>query len=206
MKYALIRRHEGQHAIALMCDLLSVSRSGYYEWRDRPTPPRTKADESLLQAIQRIYHGHKGRAGSPRITWALCHEGWRAGKNRVARLMRQNALRAKAARTFAAATHSDHNLPVAPNLLNQDFSAQRPNQKWVSDITYIATDEGWLYLAVVLDLYARTVGGLVLSERMTAQLTCDAGVWRSGGASGPGASSSIPIGVPSTVRMTIAVS
>ena len=95
--------------------------------------------------------------------------------------MRQNALRAKAARTFAAATHSDHNLPVAPNLLNQDFSAQRPNQKSVSDITYIATDEGWLYLAVVLDLYARTVVGLVLSERMTAKLTCDAlrmALWR----------------------------
>ena len=99
----------------------------------------------------------------------------------MARLMRQNALRAKAARTFAAATHSDHNLPVAPNLLNQDFSAQRPNQKWVSDITYIATDEGWLYLAVVLDLYARTVVGLVLSERMTAKLACDAlrmALWR----------------------------
>ena len=98
MKYALIRRHEGQHATALMCDLLSVSRSGYYEWRGRPTPPRAQADESLLRAIRRIYHDHKGRTGSPRITWALRHEGWRVGKNRVARLMRQNALRAKAAR------------------------------------------------------------------------------------------------------------
>ena len=181
VKYALIRRHEGEHAIALMCGLLSVSRSGYYEWRGRPTRPRTKADESLVEAIRRITNDHTGRAGSPRITWALHHEGWRVGKNRVARLMRQNALRAKAARTFAAATHSDHNLPVAPNLLNQDFSAQRPNQKWVSDITYIATDEGWLYLAVVLDLYARTVGGLVMSERMTAKLACDAlrmALWR----------------------------
>ena len=126
-------------------DLLSVSRSGYYEWRGRPTPPRTKADESLLRAIRRIYHDHKGRTGSPRITWALRHEGWRVGKNRVARLMRQNALRAKAARKFKATTNSDHNLPVAPNLLNQDFSAQRPNQKWVADITYLATGEGWLY-------------------------------------------------------------
>ena len=181
MKYALIRRHEGHHAIALMCDLLSVSRSGYYEWRGRPTPPRTKADESLLQAIRRIYHDHKKRVGSPRITWALRHEGRRVGKNRVARLMRQNALRAKAARKFKATTNSDHNLPVAPNLLNQDFSAQRPNQKWVSDITYIATDEGWLYLAVVLDLYTRKVVGWAMSERMTAKLTCDAlrmALWR----------------------------
>ncbi len=181
MKYALIRRHEGQHATALMCDLLSVSRSGYYEWRGRPTPPRTKADESLLRAIRRIYHEHKGRAGSPRITWALRHEGRRVGKNRVARLMRQNALRAKAARKYKATTHSDHNLPVAPNLLNQDFSAQRPNQKWVADITYLATDEGWLYLAVVLDLYTRKVVGWAMSERMTAKLTCDAlrmALWR----------------------------
>ena len=99
-------------------------------------PPRpAQRPESLLQAIRRIYHDHKGRAGSPRITWALRHEGWRAGKNRVARLMRQNALRAKAAREFKATTHSDHNLPVAPNRLNQDFSAERPNQKWVADIS-----------------------------------------------------------------------
>ena len=147
------------------------------------------------------------RAGSPRITWALRNEGRWVGKNRVARLMRQNALRAKAARKLKATTNSEHNLPVAPHLLNQDFSAQRPNQQWVADITYLATDEGWLYLAVVLDLYARTVVvGWAMSERMTAKLTCDAGVWRSGGASGPGASSSIPIGVPSTVRMPIAAS
>jgi transposase InsO family protein len=124
---------------------LSVSRSGYYEWRDRPTPPRTEADEDLLQAIRRISDDHKGRVGSPRITWALRNGGRRVGKNRVARLMRQKALRAKAARKYKATTNSDHNLPVAPNLLNQDFSAQKPNQRWVADITYLATDEGWLY-------------------------------------------------------------
>ena len=122
MKYALIRRHEEEHAVVLMCGLLSVSRSGYYEWRDRPTPPRTEADKNLGQAIRRIYDDHKGRIGSPRITWALRHEGRRVGKNRVARLMRQNALRAKAARKVKATTHSDHNWPMAPNLLNQDGS------------------------------------------------------------------------------------
>ncbi len=122
MKYALIRRHEGEHAITLMCGMLSVARSGYTEWRDRPTPPRMEADEGLLKEIQRIYDDHKGRAGSPRITRVLHHEGRRVGKNRVARLMRQNALRAKAARKFKATTNSDHNLPVAPNLLNQDES------------------------------------------------------------------------------------
>ena len=181
MKYAMIRRHEGKHATALMCRLLSVSRGGYYDWRDRPTPPRTEADKDLGQAIRRIYDDHKGRIGSPRITWALRNEGRRVGKNRVARLMRQKALRAKAARKYKATTHSEHNWPVAPNLLNQDFSAQRPNQKWVADITYLATDEGWLYLAVVLDLYARKVVGWAMSERMTAKLTCDAlrmALWR----------------------------
>ena len=122
VKDALIRRHEEEHTIALMCGLLSFSRSGYYEWRDRPTPSRTKADESLLRAIRRIYDDHKGRIGSPRITWALRHEGRRVGKNRVARLMRQKALRAKAARKYKATTHSDHNWPMAPNLLNQDKS------------------------------------------------------------------------------------
>ena len=96
-------------------------------------PPRTKADEGLLEAIERIYDDHRGRVGSPRITWALRAEGQRVGKNRVARLMRQKALRAKAARKFKATTHSKHDLQVAPNLLNQNFSAKRPNEKWVSD-------------------------------------------------------------------------
>ncbi len=181
MKYALIRRHEKDHAVSLMCRLLTVSRSGYYDWRDRPAPPRIQADEGLLKAIERIYDDHKGRAGSPRITWALRAEGQQVGKNRIARLMRQKALRAKAARKFKATTNSQHNLPVAPNLLNQDFSAKRPNEKWVSDITYLATDEGWLYLAVVLDLYARRVIGWAMSERMTSKLTCDAlrmALWR----------------------------
>ena len=181
MKYALIRRHEGDHAVAFMCRLLSVSRSGYYDWRDRPIPPRTRADEALLGAIRRVYDDHKGRLGSPRITHELRNEGQRVGENRIARLMRANVLRAKAARRYKATTNSAHNLPVAPNLLDQDFSAKRPNQKWVADITYLATDEGWLYLAVVLDLYARKVVGWAMSERMTARLTCDAlrmALWR----------------------------
>ena len=167
--------------MAFMCRLLSVSRSGYYDWRDRPIPPRTRADEALLGAIRRVYDDHKGRLGSPRITHELRNEGQRVGENRIARLMRANVLRAKAARRYKATTNSAHNLPVAPNLLDQDFSAKRPNQKWVADITYLATDEGWLYLAVVLDLYARKVVGWAMSERMTARLTCDAlrmALWR----------------------------
>ena len=121
--------------MAFMCRLLSVSRSGYYDWRDRPIPPRTRADEALLGAIRRVYDDHKGRLGSPRITHELRNEGQRVGENRIARLMRANVLRAKAARRYKATTNSAHNLPVAPNLLDQDFSAKRPNQKWVADIS-----------------------------------------------------------------------
>jgi transposase InsO family protein len=181
VKYALIHRHEGQHAVALMCRVLTVSRSGYYGWRGRPPSDRAKANARLAAEVRRVYADHKARAGAPRITKHLREEGQKVGKNRVARVMRTEQLRAKAARKYKATTNSNHNLPVAPNLLKQDFTATAPNRKWVSDITYIATDEGWLYLAVVLDLYSRLVVGWAMSERMTAKLVCDAlqmALWR----------------------------
>jgi len=177
----MIQRHEGEHEVAHMCRLLEVSRSGYYDRRTREPSARVRADSLLVDGIRRLYKENKGRAGSPRITEQLRTEGQSVGKNRVARLMRAEELRAKAARKYKATTNSNHNLPVAPNLLEQDFTAMAPNQKWVSDITYIATDEGWLYLAVVLDLYSRIVVGWAMSERMTAALVCDAlhmALWR----------------------------
>jgi len=170
----MIRRHEENHAVALMCRVLDVSRSSYYDWRNRPPSARALANERLTDDIRRIHEEHKGRVGAPRVTRHLREEGQRVGKNRVAGLMRSEGLRAKAARKYKATTNSNHTLPVAPNLLEQDFTAVAPNQKWVSDITYIATDEGWLYLAVVLDLYSRLVVGWAMSERMTARLVCDA--------------------------------
>lgn len=177
----MIRRHEGEHPVALMCRSLKVSRSGYYEWRSRPPSGLAQANAALARDVRRVYAENKGRAGAPRITKELRQEGHRVGKNRIARLMRAEQLRAKAARKYKATTNSNHSLPVAPNLLEQDFSADAPNRKWVSDITYVATDEGWLYLAVVLDLYSRLVVGRAMSERMTAQLVCDAlqmALWR----------------------------
>jgi len=177
----MIRRHEEDHAVALMCRVLEVSRSGYYDWRNRPLSARAQANQHLTDDIRRLHTEHKGRVGAPRVTRHLREEGQRVGKNRVAHLMRSEGLRAKAARKYKATTNSNHNLPVAPNLLEQDFSATAPNQKWVSDITYIATDEGWLYLAVVLDLHSRLVVGWAMSERMTAKLVCDAlqmALWR----------------------------
>ncbi len=163
-----------------MCRLLPASRSGYTDCVTA-LPRHAQRPMSIWGGIQRVYDDHKGRLGSPRIARELRNKGQRVGKNRIARLMHVNVLRAKAARQYKATTHSAHNLPVALHLLNQDFSAKRLNQKGVTDMTYLATDEGWLYLAVVLDLYARKVAGWAMSERLTAKLTCDAlrmALWR----------------------------
>lgn len=181
MKYAMIRKHEACHRVALMCRVLGVSRSGYYGWRDRPPSDRAQADVRLAADVRRVFDEHKGRAGAPRIAKQLRTEGRRVGKNRIARVMQGEGLRANAARKYKATTNSNHKLPVAPNLLEQDFTASAPNRKWVSDITYVATDEGWLYVAVVLDLYSRLVVGWSMSERMTTKLVADAltmAIWR----------------------------
>jgi putative transposase len=177
----MIQRHETQHTVALMCQVLAVSRSGFYDWRGRAPSDRAQASAYLATAVHRVFAEHKGRAGAPRITKQLRAEGQTVGKHRVARVMRSECLRAKAAKKYKATTNSNHNLPVAPNLLEQDFTAVAPNQKWVSDITYLWTEEGWLYLAVVLDLYSRLVVGWAMSERMTASLVCEAltlALWR----------------------------
>lgn len=158
----------------MMCRGLAVSRSGYYGWRDRPPSARAQAHACLIADGHRIFDEHKGRVGSPRITKPLRTEGRRVGKHRIARAMPSEALCAKATRKFKVTTNSNHKLPVAPNLLAQDFTATAPNQKRVSDITYSPTDEGWLYLAVVLDLYSRLVVGWSMAERMTVDLVSDA--------------------------------
>ncbi len=170
----MIKSNENQFHIGLMCRLLSVSRSGYYSWKQRPPSDRDRANQLLTAEIKRVFDDEKGRPGAPRIAKRLQDEGRTAGRHRIARIMRDNGWRAKAARNNKATTNSKHSLPVAPNLLEQDFNADRPDQKWVSDITYIWTDEGWLYLAVVLELYSRRVIGWAISERMTATLVCDA--------------------------------
>ena len=181
MKYAMIRSLQTSFPIRMMCRALSVSRSGYYDWRGRPISTRGQANERLTLDIQRIFDDEKGRPGSPRVTERLQAQGVLVNHKRVAKIMRKNGLRAKAARKFKATTNSNHHFPVAPNLLQQDFTADKPDQKYVSDITYIWTEEGWLYLAVVLDLYARLIVGWSMSERMTKKLVCDAlqmALWR----------------------------
>lgn len=164
-----------------MCGLLGVSVSGYYHWLNRSPSEREKENRELTIKIKAIFDDEKSRAGSPRITKRLNTEGECVGKHRVARIMRLNGWRARAAKKFKATTNSNHRLPVAPNLLRQNFLAHKSNEKWVSDITYVWTEEGWLYLAVVMDLYSRMVVGWAISERMTSQLVIDAlqmAIWR----------------------------
>ena len=170
----MITPNENDFPVCMMCSLLSVSRSGYYAWKHRPPSGREQSNQLLAAEIKRVFDDEKGRAGAPRIARRLEGEGKSAGRHRVARIMRDNGWRAKAARKYKATTNSKHSLPVAPNLLEQNFMADRPDQKWVSDITTIWTDEGWLYLAVVLELYSRRVIGWAIAERMTATLVCDA--------------------------------
>lgn len=154
-----------------MCRVLGVSVSGYYAWRRRPVSQRTQANAALLVAIRRIYTESQGTYGSPRI-WAELHAtGERCGENRVARLMQQAQLRARGkGQRRVMTTDSRHTLPVAANVLKQAFTATAPNQKWVGDITYIATRQGWLYLAAVLDLFSRRIVGWAMGDRIDSAL------------------------------------
>jgi putative transposase len=177
----MIKAHEKQFPVGLMCRMLTVSRSGYYGWKQRPPSDREQATRLLAAEIKRVFEDEKGRPGSPRIARRLQEEGRSASRHCVAKIMRNNGWRAKAAKKYKATTNSNHALPVAPNLLQQNFTADAPDQKWVSDITYIWTEEGWLYLSVVLELYSRRVIGWAIAERMTAALVCDAlimALWR----------------------------
>ena len=160
--------HEGEFAVRLMCRVLSVSASGYYAWCSRKPSERVRRRLELDAKVKAAFVAQKRREGSPRLSRRLG-----AGRRQVAQSLHRQGLCAKAARKFKATTNSNHALPVAENLLRQDFTAQRPDQVWVADITYIDTDEGWLYLAAVVDLYSRKVVGWSMGERMTAALVCD---------------------------------
>ena len=174
MKYQFVRDHMGQFPVQRMCRVLGMSASAYYAWRGRPESRRVREDRRLLVEIKAIHLAKRETYGSPRIHAELKAQGLRLGQNRVARLMRANDIRAKQKRKFKATTDSKHSHPVAPNLLARDFEATAPNQKWVADITYIPTREGWLYLAAILDLYSRMVVGWSMAGRMTRRLVLDA--------------------------------
>ena len=154
--------------------MLSIERSGYYAWLKKPLSRRQVVNQVLDKKIISLFEKHQSRYGSPRLTDELKEQGEICSKNRVARRMKQLNLYAKAKKKFKVTTDSKHHLPVAENILNRDFSATLPNQKWVGDISYIWTKEGWLYLAVVIDLYSRAVIGWSIQSTMSRQLVCDA--------------------------------
>ena len=175
MKYAWIEAQGKQHRLDEMCHMLDVSESGYRSWKLGGKPHRKRlTDAQMLVLTQAIHAEFKGAYGSPRMVRELRSRGYPASKERVERLMQENGIKAKHKRRFKATTDSKHNLPIAPNLLDRNFTPDAPNQVWTSDITYLWTDEGWLYLAIVLDLFNREVVGWSLKPRMTADIVTDA--------------------------------
>lgn len=153
-----------------MCQVLNVSRSGYYSWLNREPSQRQITNEQLKLKIAEIYWQNSGRYGSPRIYRKFKKDGYHFNIKRIERLMKLMGLKAIQKRKFKRTTNSDHNLPLKKNLLNRNFIVTNPNKVWVSDITYIPTQEGWLYLAVVIDLYSRKVVGWSMNNRMTKEL------------------------------------
>jgi putative transposase len=175
VKYAWIDAHRPQFALNALCRVLEVSVSGYRAWQGGGTPDRQGlTDAQLLALLQAIHAELKGAYGSPRMLRELRARGFSVSKTRGERVMRENGLQGRHKRRYKATTNSSHSLPVADNVLARDFRPSGPNQVWTSDITYLWTEEGWLYLAIVLDLFNREVVGWSLKPRMTADLVTDA--------------------------------
>lgn len=172
MKYAFMQEHEQEFSLKRMCQVLKVSRSGYYAWKDRPVSEQAQENEILLSEIRSIHQKSQGTYGSPRVHRYLRQIGWVCSRKRVARLMRQHWIVGKKVhRRVPSTTRAHLGDRIAPNWLQQEFSAAEPNRKWAGDITYIDTQEGWLYLAIVLDLYSRRVVGWAMGEHIDDELT-----------------------------------
>lgn len=175
MKYAFMAAHEQEFSLKRMCRILRVSRSGYYAWKQRTPSKRERANQELLVQIQAAYQLSRRTYGSPRVHAHLRRQGYFCGRNRVAHLMKLHQMVArKAHRKHPVTTQPFPGARTAPNLLNREFEALQPNQKWVSDITYIDTAEGWLYLATILDLHSRMVVGWAMDDQMGVDLVEDA--------------------------------
>ena len=178
MKYAFIERTRQRWPVSVLCEVLEVSPSGYHQRQQRALPDKPRrsrvSDDALLAYIKAIHLQVKGEYGWPRMWKELLARGVRVGKERVRKLMARHGIRARHKRKYIATTNSNHSLPVAPNLLKRNFTATAPNQVWTSDITYVATAEGWLYLAVIIDLFSRQVVGWSMQSHMKAGLVTDA--------------------------------
>ena len=166
MKFEFIEAEKAHFPVDFMCEQLGVSRSGYYAWKERPESERDKADRALAEVVTRIHRDSRGTYGSPRVHAELRAQGQRVSRKRVARLMNENDIAARKRRRFVCTTDSRHNQPV--------FSPGQPNSTWATDMTYVGTGQGWLYLAVVMDLFSRKVVGWSMSERLNRHLVLNA--------------------------------
>ena len=174
MKYAWIEAHRDQFEMTRSCRVLGVSRTGYTQWRSRPPSARSRANAQLDAQVASM-HAQSGRSyGRPRLVKALGAQGMPVGPERVRKSLKRQGLHPVYKRPYRVTTDSDHRKPVAPNVLNRGFDGWQPNQAWVGDVTYIATDEGWLYLACVMDLASRRIVGWSMSDRIKAGLVCEA--------------------------------
>ena len=174
MRYACIHRRRHQHSIRTMCRLLRVSRSGYYDWCNRAESARSRRNRKLLLSIRQIHLESNGVYGARKIYRELLSQGEDVGRHRVARLMRADGLKGCPKRRFRSRPNDAPSHPVAPNVLNQDFQADKRNQRWASDITQLWTKQGWLYLAVVMDLYSRRIVGWAMDRRVGRHLVIEA--------------------------------
>lgn len=174
MRYSFLRQHRGQFRLATMCRVLRVSKSGYFAWLQRPESARAKANQALLTQIKAAHAQSRQLYGRRRVHAALQAQGVLCGKHRVGRLMRSVGLQGRRRRAFRATTNSRHHFPVAPNLLARNFTATAPDQVWVSDITYLACEEGWEYLATVMDLHSRRIVGWAMQSSLDRSLTLKA--------------------------------
>jgi len=172
VRFRFIEAEKAFHTVAALCRNLQVRTSGFYAWRRRPLSPRAVTNGAALVHIRAIHRRHRKNYGSPRVRRELAAEGLELGRHRVARLMREDGLRARATRRFQVTTNSRHGFPVAKNVLARRFEWDRPNQAWVTDITYVWTDEGWLYLSAVIDLFGRRVIAWGVSETLAASTSC----------------------------------
>lgn len=173
MRYAFIREHEDEFRVTTMCRVLSVSRSGYYDWRGRAPSAHTEANARLLECIRRVHAQSRENYGIRKIWRALVGIGVRCGRHRVARLCAAHGIQAKRMRRFRSVYRSAQR-PAAPNLLNRTFHVERANRIWAGDMTFIPTREGWLYLAALIDLYSRRVVGWAMGSKMNQALANDA--------------------------------
>jgi putative transposase len=188
MKYKFISEHSSIHSVKKMCHVLSLSRSGYYNWKNFAVSLRKQENNKIKKEIQQIYNDHCGRIGSPMITPELRERDWPSiSKNRVARLMKEMGLRCKVVKAYKVTTNSKHSEPVAANLLDRNFTVGEPDVVWVTDITYIKVANSWMYLTVFIDLFSRIVVGWTLSNSLRTEGVVGAllkGVWKRKAAKG----------------------